>query len=208
MKTPTHILENNRQWRVRNRDKLRAKDRQDYLANREVILQKQKEYALRNPEKMRARKRKYYEENKAVLTAKITAYIKAHPEIQKKSLDNYKRKYPDRIKASKKKYSDAHKHENLMRAKARRARIRESNECVGKVSQFYRSVRSKRNVFCYYCGSIIAGKMAHIDHVIAVAKGGKHSVENLCTACPPCNQKKAAKLPSEVGHIDQKLLDL
>lgn len=44
---------------------------------------------------------------------------------------------------------------------------------------------------CVYCG--VAGVPFHADHVIAFAAGGVSSMDNLVTACGPCNSSKGAK---------------
>lgn len=47
---------------------------------------------------------------------------------------------------------------------------------------------------CVYCGD---GGILHCDHVVPVARGGSNEIENLATACAPCNLSKGDKLLSE-----------
>lgn len=49
---------------------------------------------------------------------------------------------------------------------------------------------------CVYCGSDCQSSY-HIDHYLPLALGGKHQVENLRIACPPCNFRKNALHPDE-----------
>jgi hypothetical protein len=35
----------------------------------------------------------------------------------------------------------------------------------------------------------------HVDHIMPIALGGKHALENIQCLCPPCNHRKAAKHP-------------
>jgi 5-methylcytosine-specific restriction endonuclease McrA len=42
---------------------------------------------------------------------------------------------------------------------------------------------------CVYCGA----RYEHIDHIVALASGGLHCVENLTTACASCNLNKWSK---------------
>jgi hypothetical protein len=44
---------------------------------------------------------------------------------------------------------------------------------------------------CCYCGA--HGVSLECDHVVPVASGGTHDLDNLKTACKPCNRAKAAK---------------
>lgn len=52
----------------------------------------------------------------------------------------------------------------------------------------------KRDLFtCQYCGAHPPGVLLHVDHVIAVANGGRNDKDNLVTACEPCNSGKGAR---------------
>lgn len=52
-------------------------------------------------------------------------------------------------------------------------------------------VFERDNYTCGYCGA--RGVALECDHIVPVAKGGTHELENLKTACKPCNRSKAAK---------------
>ena len=47
---------------------------------------------------------------------------------------------------------------------------------------------------CQYCGTSVDRKVATLDHVLPVSKGGKTTWENCVTACGPCNSHKSDKL--------------
>lgn len=50
----------------------------------------------------------------------------------------------------------------------------------------------KRDSFrCQYCGSEAPAVVLHVDHIVAVAKGGDNDVTNLITSCMPCNLGKS-----------------
>jgi 5-methylcytosine-specific restriction endonuclease McrA len=59
---------------------------------------------------------------------------------------------------------------------------------------------SRSNVYlrddgqCQYCGCDIERKVATLDHVLPVSKGGKTTWDNCVTACGPCNSHKSDKL--------------
>lgn len=61
---------------------------------------------------------------------------------------------------------------------------------------------SRRNVMrrdfytCQYCGS---KHELTLDHVIPRSKGGRHTWENVVTACRDCNQKKGDRMPDLAG---------
>ena len=53
----------------------------------------------------------------------------------------------------------------------------------------------KRDGFkCMYCGAHPPAVLLHIDHIKPVADGGKNDIDNLITACEPCNLGKGARL--------------
>lgn len=45
---------------------------------------------------------------------------------------------------------------------------------------------------CAYCGT--RPERLHLDHVIPLKRGGRHSIGNLVPACQPCNSSKSARL--------------
>jgi 5-methylcytosine-specific restriction endonuclease McrA len=49
---------------------------------------------------------------------------------------------------------------------------------------------------CHWCG-VDCSSGFHVDHVMPLARGGLHEVENLAIACAPCNLSKQAKHPDE-----------
>lgn len=80
----------------------------------------------------------------------------------------------------------------------RRAYMR--NAVVGdpkEIKKYYRSVRENLLVVCFYCNDVFNSKLAHVDHVVPLSRGGQHSVTNFCVSCPKCNLSKNDKLVEE-----------
>lgn len=51
----------------------------------------------------------------------------------------------------------------------------------------------KRDGFqCIYCGATPPSVLLHVDHVTPIALGGDNDIDNLVTACQPCNLGKSA----------------
>ena len=47
---------------------------------------------------------------------------------------------------------------------------------------------------CQYCGDTFTTRELTFDHVIPRAKGGRNSMDNVVSACSPCNAKKGDKI--------------
>jgi hypothetical protein len=57
----------------------------------------------------------------------------------------------------------------------------------------------KRDLFtCQYCGAHPPAAILHVDHIIAVAKGGCNDDDNLVTACSTCNGGKGSKSLTDI----------
>lgn len=50
---------------------------------------------------------------------------------------------------------------------------------------------------CRYCKEPVT--TFHVDHIVPVARGGTDRPKNLALSCVPCNLKKAARTPEEMG---------
>lgn len=48
---------------------------------------------------------------------------------------------------------------------------------------------------CVYCGQSVESCSATLDHVLPVARGGRHEPGNIVCACKGCNQLKGDMLP-------------
>jgi 5-methylcytosine-specific restriction endonuclease McrA len=59
-----------------------------------------------------------------------------------------------------------------------------------------RAVLARDGFRCQYCGST---RHLTLDHIIPRSRGGASSWENVVTSCAPCNVRKGACLPAEVG---------
>jgi 5-methylcytosine-specific restriction endonuclease McrA len=60
-----------------------------------------------------------------------------------------------------------------------------------------REIFRRDNYTCQYCGR----RMSHltIDHIMPRHRGGRHSWQNLVSACPACNRRKGGRTPAEAG---------
>lgn len=68
-----------------------------------------------------------------------------------------------------------------------------------KLNKSYVLIRD--SFICQYCGKKLRESEITFDHIIPRSRGGRNNWQNLATACPECNAKKADKLPEEAGFI-------
>ncbi len=62
-----------------------------------------------------------------------------------------------------------------------------------------RTVLSRDNYTCQYCGDQPGKAELTIDHVLPRSRGGAHMWKNVVTACSPCNRRKGGRTPAEAG---------
>ena len=73
-----------------------------------------------------------------------------------------------------------------------------------KVPSTRSAVMLRDGYTCQYCGDSPGRHMLTVDHVIPRSRGGRHTWENLVTACISCNQKKGSLTPEEAGMVLSK----
>jgi 5-methylcytosine-specific restriction endonuclease McrA len=62
-----------------------------------------------------------------------------------------------------------------------------------------REVFQRDGYTCQYCGR--TGRDLTLDHVMPRHRGGKHTWENLVSACKTCNHRKAGRTPQEARMV-------
>ncbi len=61
---------------------------------------------------------------------------------------------------------------------------------IGKKLRF--DVFKRDGFSCQYCGAVPPSVLLQVDHIVPVKLGGENDVDNLVTACQPCNIGKGA----------------
>lgn len=142
--------------------------------------EKQREWTIRNRDKSRATQARYrakpgFKEKNAAKSRNFRAKNKE----KMREYARIQRLKPSHIIARRKSHIK------------RKAAIRGATISPQSIDQFVALVKSKKRVRCYYCKKLSPTSTIHFDHIIAVSRGGHHSVENLCVACPECNVRKS-----------------
>jgi HNH endonuclease len=69
----------------------------------------------------------------------------------------------------------------------------------------------KRDKFtCQYCGRKAPDVLLQLDHIVAVANGGKNDILNLVTSCFDCNSGKSSKALDDTSavHVQRQQLEM
>jgi len=154
--------------RAANPEKERAYSRERYAANRDQKLAADRAYRLANPEKGRASSRAYYAANRERLATYKRAYRAANPE---------------KVAATNRAWQVAHP-ANTARSDRRRSARKRGNGVFTVTAKDERRLLAQP---CYLCHTTAS---TTLDHIIAIDRGGRHSIGNLAGACRPCNSAK------------------
>ena len=176
----------------------------------------ERRYKARHREQISARSKAYYAKNHQIFSERgRNYYLKHREEIMSKAIAQghvkqaWNRAYYDRnkerIKANNANYRKLNPQVDVKHAVKRRMQINATIESETAITDFIKLVRNSRRIACYYCGKMISGKKAHIDHVVPLSRGGGHRPDNICASCPSCNMRKHSMLLSEWrGPPEQK----
>lgn len=182
-----------RRWRNNHREQYRAQKRRWSSLNREKDLASHRASYLKHKEKRKIAHKAYYDANRD------------------KVLNKEKRrreKNPDEGKLRSSRHYFANKLRYKLKYLKRVALQKAATVNLVAIESFLRSTMERKYFTCYYCTRTFPISNLHWDHIIALSKGGAHSVENLCTACSNCNLKKGAKSLSEWNRIGQQVLPI
>jgi hypothetical protein len=104
----------------------------------------------------------------------------------------------ERLIADSIRWAVAHPEKMQARRRARRALKRGNPGSVGVELRDWRRLVRRHRGCCAYCGD--QPETIHMDHVIPLARGGRHAIGNVLPACPTCNHSKSATLLVEWRH--------
>jgi 5-methylcytosine-specific restriction endonuclease McrA len=130
---------------------------------------------MKHVEKNRQRRREYYQLNRAIELAKYRVRRELNIDKYRNSTNKWRQRNPIQVR----------QHHALRRARKR-------NATIGKVD--YRAIWQRDQGICHICGQSVSPGDVHFDHVIPLAKGGGHSMDNIKVSHRRCNQQKHDKI--------------
>lgn len=141
-----------------------------------------KRYHSRDPEENRRRNAK----DRALL-------LERHPTYMNDYQRKWSKQHPEKKRANDRLNRQRHpeKQAEIRRAKDARKRHAPINDLSHAQWEEIQAVQDHR---CYYCDKRCKGQLTQ-DHIIALIKGGSHTVSNVIGACRSCNSKKHTGAP-------------
>jgi 5-methylcytosine-specific restriction endonuclease McrA len=180
-----------------------------YAANKAKVLAANAKSREKNAEKVREHKQLAYlaQRDRPEFKERLRQYT-ALRAPEKRAYDAaYRAQNAERLDGIKKAWRA--RNADIVRAirstyKARRRKAMEGGDSSAQIAAW---LRQQARV-CFWCEADCADKF-HIDHVMPLARGGKHQVANLCIACPRCNLRKNAKHPDNFRQeIERERCDI
>ena len=214
------------------RENKRRQDAAYYARNRKRLIQKSLQYQKDHAAQINAKHEEWRRSHLEVYRKASARYAKLHPDRIKATTQKYyhtkvktdpvaKRRAQDSSKRWKKRHPEYqmehyHRYKLTPHGKAkiraaslkRRALKKAATINLAAITEWLKRIRSKTSAVCYYCDKRIPASDIHIDHIVALAKGGAHSVENLCVSCNSCNSSKGAKPVRTWIRMGQQILEL
>ena len=140
-----------------------------------------KRWADKNRESLRAKRRAYmvgyYSKNKEIIIKKVDEWRKSNPE-----------------------------HASALSATGRSRRRARHRDAEGShTAQDIIDLRFAQKDKCAIC-KVKLGGAGHIDHIVALSRGGSNWPKNLQILCEPCNLSKGARDPIEFAQSRGLLL--
>lgn len=186
-------------------DPVKAKARSDawYAANKERRAAKTKAWTLANPVRVREMRRAYREANKEKIDAGIAKWQRKNPDRRRAIDRRWAEKHPEQRRAISQNYRLKNPEKMAAQRDARRARLQnaEGNYTAEDVRRI--AIAQRRR--CAYCRQKL-GKPFHIDHIIALSRGGTNWPRNIQLTCVRCNLTKHAKDPVDFARQIGRLL--
>lgn len=154
---------------------------------------------------------KYHEENKELCKERLNKWRKENAEYVRIRDKKYREENPDIEFERQRRYRETHKerlhlkgqqyreeHRDYFYNKARERKLAQQAVSDGTVTLEYEQyLYDEQQGKCAYCGCDLSESGKHLDHIIPIAKGGKHTANNVHWTCPTCNLSKGDKLEEE-----------
>lgn len=135
--------------------------------------------------------------NKNLAYSRQLSSIYAKTPKAKLARELYRKANKDKVHAWQKRWRERNR--SKIQAQSRRRQVMrrqmlKSARTDKWVDHVIASWKAMPTFICYYCDREFDRSQLHIDHIIPLARRGSHTIDNICTSCPPCNLSKHDRL--------------
>lgn len=152
-----------------------------YKENKEKLLSEAKRRAPRYADKRAEYTRRYYDRHRPRILEQQRRWRAENPDLWREIVKEYERRNPD-----------------VRRLIKSNRRAREKGLTETATLRHIERLRVAQKGRCWWCQCTLTNY--HLDHRIPLKLGGDSSPGNLVLACPPCNLRKASKMPWQIDN--------
>lgn len=143
-------------------------------------------------EKKKICDRRYNLEHKESIALTKKKYAEEHRDLMNSISRNYRANNKEKVRERTNSWRKRNPEKSVLQTNRRRA-LRYENESFRLTDIDMVDRVNKQNKCCFWCGKKLDNY--HVDHVIPISKGGRHSIGNIVISCPSCNSIKNNKFP-------------
>ncbi len=173
-------------------DRAKAK-RRYYEAHRETVIDRVRQSRARDPATHRAADRQRYETNREEVIERSRLWYAENRERNARVSKEYRRANLEAEIERNRRWREANPDIVKNQGQLRRARKRVVTVEVFTAADLAAHYATMGYDGCAYC----SGPHEHDDHIVPLARGGAHTLNNLAPACARCNLSKGSKMLAE-----------
>jgi len=179
-----------REYRAKNRERIKAQRAAHYEANRARFLARNaRARAEADPVATAAYQRQYAEKNADRLRIYRADYCARRASERAVIIERWKRANPERVREIKRRWKQANPDKVTAATQTRRARMKgaEGHHTAADIA----AIRAKQDGRCANAKCRVDLRDgAHLDHIKPISRGGSNWPANLQWLCPTCNLVK------------------
>jgi 5-methylcytosine-specific restriction endonuclease McrA len=171
-----------------------------YDLNAEEVRRKARESHYLNRDHNLARMKQYSNDNNEFIGARMSVYNEKNRDHRVEMAKEWHAENPERASEYRRQRSEAY----AVHARNRRPRIKGNGG--SHTAEDIGIILTQQGFRCAACGADVSDRNTrHVDHIVAISKGGSNWPENLQVLCAPCNLSKGdSSFEDFIGRLAQR----